>query len=75
MNSGTPIGLDYSAAATLYGATFRRVDDWADFRAAVSAGLTGDGLAIVEVRTDRVANVPRHRAVWKAVAQELAGPA
>lgn len=72
---GTAIGLDYAAAATLYGATFRRAGDWGDFREAVAAGIAGEGLAIVELCTDRAANVPRHRAVWAAVAQELARPA
>lgn len=72
---GTPIGLDYAAAAALYGATFHRAADWGDFREAVAAGLCGDGVAIVEVNTDRLANVPRHRAVWAAVARALARPA
>jgi 2-succinyl-5-enolpyruvyl-6-hydroxy-3-cyclohexene-1-carboxylate synthase len=71
---GTPIGLDYAAAAALYGATFHRASDWADFRAAVAEGIAGDGLAIVEVCTERAANVAQHRAVWKAVAQALVEP-
>jgi 2-succinyl-5-enolpyruvyl-6-hydroxy-3-cyclohexene-1-carboxylate synthase len=71
---GTPIGLDYAAAAALYGATFHRASDWADFRAAVADGIAGDGLAIVEVCTERAANVAQHRAVWRAVARALAEP-
>jgi 2-succinyl-5-enolpyruvyl-6-hydroxy-3-cyclohexene-1-carboxylate synthase len=71
---GTPIGLDYAAAAALYGATFHRAGDWADFRTAVTNGIAGDGLAIVEVCTERVSNVAQHRAVWKAVSRGLAEP-
>ncbi|MFN8517376.1 MAG: 2-succinyl-5-enolpyruvyl-6-hydroxy-3-cyclohexene-1-carboxylic-acid synthase, partial [Chloroflexia bacterium] len=50
---GTPIGLDYAAAAALYGATFHRASDWSDFRTAVANGIAGDGLSIVEVCTER----------------------
>jgi 2-succinyl-5-enolpyruvyl-6-hydroxy-3-cyclohexene-1-carboxylate synthase len=72
---GTPIGLDYAAAATLYGASFHRAAGWSDFRTAVANGIDGDGLSIVEVCTERVSNVTQHRAVWKAVSQALAEPA
>ena len=71
---GTPIGLDYAAAAALYGATFHRVDEWGEFRSAVAAGVAGEGLAIVEVCTGRADNVTQHRGVWRAVAQTLAEP-
>ncbi|MBL8057899.1 MAG: 2-succinyl-5-enolpyruvyl-6-hydroxy-3-cyclohexene-1-carboxylic-acid synthase [Anaerolineales bacterium] len=70
---GTPHGLDFRPAAELYGAAFHRPADWAAFRAAVQAGLAGSGLTLIEVRTQRDANVTQHRAVWKAVAAALRG--
>ncbi|MFM9107739.1 MAG: 2-succinyl-5-enolpyruvyl-6-hydroxy-3-cyclohexene-1-carboxylic-acid synthase [Chloroflexota bacterium] len=69
---GTPTGLDLGAAAALYGGTFTRARDWDEFRRAVSAGVGGRGLHVVEVVTDRERNVAQHRAVWKAVAGRLA---
>lgn len=69
---GTPTGLDFQHAAALYGASHRRVTTWEAFRAAVTAGISGDGLTIVEVATDRERNVSQHRAVWAAVARALA---
>jgi 2-succinyl-5-enolpyruvyl-6-hydroxy-3-cyclohexene-1-carboxylate synthase len=68
---GTPHGLDFSHAARLYGATHIRANDWDAFRAAVGGGLAGQGVTIVEVRTDRTRNVALHRQIWTAVEAEL----
>jgi 2-succinyl-5-enolpyruvyl-6-hydroxy-3-cyclohexene-1-carboxylate synthase len=72
---GTPLGLDFRAAADLYGARFSRPESWEDFRAAVVSGIAGAGLSIVEVRSERAANVTQHRVVWRAVAAALREPA
>ncbi len=69
---GTPHGLDFAPLAQLYGARHTRAEDWPAFRNAVGAGITGRGLHIVEVRTDRARNVADHRAIWPAVAATLA---
>ena len=69
---GTPHGLEFKPVAELYGATYQRVETWGAFRTAVQAGVRGDGLTIVEVRTNRQSNVTMHRQVWKAVAMALA---
>jgi 2-succinyl-5-enolpyruvyl-6-hydroxy-3-cyclohexene-1-carboxylate synthase len=68
---GTPHGLDFSHAARLYGAVHARPDDWGAFRAAVDGGLVGQGVTIVEVRTDRTRNVVLHREIWAAVEAAL----
>jgi 2-succinyl-5-enolpyruvyl-6-hydroxy-3-cyclohexene-1-carboxylate synthase len=69
---GTPHGLDFRPAAEMYGATFNRVTNWAEFRSAVNGGLRAEGLAIVELQTNRERNVRMHRAVWQAVSAGLA---
>ncbi|MEN9938223.1 MAG: hypothetical protein RLZZ387_4802 [Chloroflexota bacterium] len=69
---GTPHGLDFRPLAELYGARYTRPDSWDAFRAAVSEGVAGHGLHIVEVRTERARNVMQHRAIWPAVAAALA---
>jgi 2-succinyl-5-enolpyruvyl-6-hydroxy-3-cyclohexene-1-carboxylate synthase len=68
----TPHGLDFAHAAALYGLRHERVDTPPSFRAALDDAL-GAGATIIEVRTDRAANVELHRAVWQAVLQSVRG--
>jgi len=68
---GTPHGLDFRPLAELYGARYTLAQDWPTFRAAVRAGLAGDGLHLVEVRTERERNVTDHRAIWPRVSAAL----
>jgi 2-succinyl-5-enolpyruvyl-6-hydroxy-3-cyclohexene-1-carboxylate synthase len=67
----TPTGLDFADAARLYGLAHSRVADVSGFRAALEQALTGERSAIVEVRTEREANVRLHRDVWRAVSAAL----
>lgn len=64
---GTPTGLDFAPAVAMYGGRFTRATDWAQFREAVTQGITRGGLHVVEVRSDRVRNVAQHRALWQRV--------
>ena len=66
----TPHGLDFARAAALYGCAYTRADDPAALRTALDAAA--DGVALIEVRTDRDENVALHRRVWAAVADALA---
>ncbi len=68
---GTPHGLDFAAAATLYGADYVLAKSIAELRAGLIAGIGGQGLHIVEVRTDRTTNVTLHRDAWAEVARAL----
>jgi len=63
----TPHGIDFAQAAALYGFGHRLVATPEDFDAALAAG----GSTIIEVRTDRAANVETHRRVWAAVARSV----
>jgi 2-succinyl-5-enolpyruvyl-6-hydroxy-3-cyclohexene-1-carboxylate synthase len=67
----TPTGLDFSAAATLYGLSHERAEDVSGFRAALERALARESSSIVEVRGDRAANVQLHRRVWSAVSSAL----
>ncbi len=69
---GTPHGLDFSAAARLYGAHYTRVWEWDELRSAVDDGMGGNGLTIVELRTDRARNVEMHRELWHAASAAAA---
>jgi 2-succinyl-5-enolpyruvyl-6-hydroxy-3-cyclohexene-1-carboxylate synthase len=68
---GTPSGIDIEQAARLYGASFARPENWDEFRQAVSAGIAGDGLSIVEVVSERKNNLRQHRAVSSTVNTRL----
>ena len=62
---GTPIGLDYSHAITMYGGRFHRVENWGQFRDTFQVEIQQDGLSVIEVPTNRQENVDTHRDLWK----------
>lgn len=63
----TPHGLDFAAAAALFGLGHERVGTRAALREAVARSVRADGTTLLEVRTDRRANVDLHRRAWAAV--------
>jgi 2-succinyl-5-enolpyruvyl-6-hydroxy-3-cyclohexene-1-carboxylate synthase len=63
----TPTGLDFARAAALYGLRHERAEDIDAFRAALEREVASDGCAIIEVPSDRTANVAVHRRVWETV--------
>ncbi len=71
----TPTGLDFAHAAQLYGLEHETVGDVLAFRAALERALAERPrrAGIIEVRTDRAANVALHRRAWEAVAGVLDG--
>jgi 2-succinyl-5-enolpyruvyl-6-hydroxy-3-cyclohexene-1-carboxylate synthase len=64
----TPTGLDFAKAAALHGLTHETVANSASLRTALERALPSRRSAIVEVRTERGANLALHRRVWDAVA-------
>ncbi len=68
---GTPHGLDLEALAHLYGCAHRRVDRADELAPLVSGALDAKGVHLIEVPTDRRANVVLHREAWKAAAKVL----
>ncbi|MGA9875404.1 MAG: 2-succinyl-5-enolpyruvyl-6-hydroxy-3-cyclohexene-1-carboxylic-acid synthase [Solirubrobacteraceae bacterium] len=63
----TPTGLDFSQAAALYGLAHETASDIAAFRAALERALAAPNSTIVEVQTERPANVELHGRVWRSV--------
>jgi 2-succinyl-5-enolpyruvyl-6-hydroxy-3-cyclohexene-1-carboxylate synthase len=69
----TPTGLDFAAAAALYGLAYDRPASLHDLRAACERMLApGAGSGLIHVSSERGANVALHHAAWAAVAQSLA---
>ncbi len=70
----TPTGLDFSAAAALYGLRHERVADLPSFRAALERSIDSPLSTIVEVHGDREANVQLHRRIWHAASEAISRP-
>lgn len=68
---GTPHGIDFRAFAELHRCGYERVERAADLVPAVDRAMEAGGVRIVEVPTDRTANVAHHQQAWDAVAAAL----
>jgi len=69
----TPHGLDFRAAAEMYGVHFCRVVGWGEFREAVGAALIAERATVIEVPVDGARNVALHREIWAEVGAALRG--
>ena len=70
---GTPHGLDLTALAAAARVPARVVEKAADLVPALDAAVAGGGTELVLVRSDRAANLARHRALAEAVAVAVGG--
>ncbi len=68
---GTPHGVDLAALAAVHGVPCADVERASDLPEAVRGAITAGGVRMIRVRTERAANVVRHRAAWDAVAAAL----
>ncbi|HZU60210.1 MAG TPA: thiamine pyrophosphate-binding protein, partial [Solirubrobacteraceae bacterium] len=69
----TPHGLDFAHAAALYGLSHVRPASSPELRCALEEGLAGDTATLIEVRTERAANLDLHRRLAEAVTAALSG--
>jgi 2-succinyl-5-enolpyruvyl-6-hydroxy-3-cyclohexene-1-carboxylate synthase len=68
---GTPHGLTFEAAASLYGLGYGRAESVEALRRALAKAIGVAGTQIIEVPTERAANVRQHEALWAAVAERV----
>jgi 2-succinyl-5-enolpyruvyl-6-hydroxy-3-cyclohexene-1-carboxylate synthase len=68
---GTPHDMSFEAIAGLYRCGYRRVERAAGLTAAVAEASSAGGVHLVEVPTERTANVALHRRIWQAVGKVL----
>lgn len=64
----TPLELDFSHAAKMYGLGYQQISQMADFPSALASAIAG-GAHLIEVTVERNVSVARHRAYWMAVAE------
>jgi len=60
---GTPHGLTFQAAASLYALNYSKPKSWEEFRADVTRDKDSSGTTIVEVQTNRDRNLELHRRI------------
>src|SRR4029077_16652462 len=70
----TPTGLDFAAAAGLYGLTYERARDIPDFRGALERARAANGTTMIHVPGERERNAELHVEVWDAVVRALEDP-
>ncbi len=64
----TPHGIDLGMLAALYDCRYELLEQAGDLEPLVAKALAGGGVHIIEVRTERSANVAFHRRIWDEVA-------
>ncbi|WP_430489320.1 2-succinyl-5-enolpyruvyl-6-hydroxy-3-cyclohexene-1-carboxylic-acid synthase [Rossellomorea marisflavi] len=70
---GTPMDLEFSHVAAMYGADYSLVKTESDFLQALRQAEGMKGLKIIEVLADRQKNVENHRKMWEFVSREIQG--
>ncbi|WP_456273572.1 2-succinyl-5-enolpyruvyl-6-hydroxy-3-cyclohexene-1-carboxylic-acid synthase [Bacillus sp. AK031] len=68
---GTPADLNFSHAASLYGAHFNKVENQEQLSQSISEWESHKGLSIIEAITNRNDNVLNHREMWNNVSREI----
>jgi 2-succinyl-5-enolpyruvyl-6-hydroxy-3-cyclohexene-1-carboxylate synthase len=68
---GTPHGRSFADLAGFHGLGHTLVEEATALIPAIESGIEGGGVHLVEVRTDRAANVEHHRALTRAVLEAL----
>jgi 2-succinyl-5-enolpyruvyl-6-hydroxy-3-cyclohexene-1-carboxylate synthase len=63
--------MSFEGVAWLYRCGYRWVERAAGLTAAVGEAWAAGGVQLVEVRTERTANVALHRRIWQAVGEAL----
>jgi 2-succinyl-5-enolpyruvyl-6-hydroxy-3-cyclohexene-1-carboxylate synthase len=68
---GTPAELEFSHAARLYGANYKKAETHEELLEALSDWESVEGLSIIEAITNRDKNVLNHREMWNNVSREI----
>ncbi|WP_404453801.1 2-succinyl-5-enolpyruvyl-6-hydroxy-3-cyclohexene-1-carboxylic-acid synthase [Virgibacillus necropolis] len=68
---GTPHGIEFSHAISMYGGTHQVVTKESELEDALFASYQYDGLSVVEVKTERTSNMEWHREQWNRIETEL----
>ena len=70
---GTPHGLDFRPVAQLYGLDWTTANSPSEYKVALQASFARPGVSVIEVKTDREANLRAHQGIWRDVATAVRG--
>lgn len=68
---GTPIGLDFSHAITMYGGNYMKVQNWDMFHEAIARTIHQSGINVIEVPSNREQNLKSHQKMWELISQKI----
>ncbi|MFD1361427.1 2-succinyl-5-enolpyruvyl-6-hydroxy-3-cyclohexene-1-carboxylic-acid synthase [Lentibacillus salinarum] len=68
---GTPPDIDFQHAVNMYGGSYQRPASAPELKQALRESYQYDGLSVIEVNTDRTANMEWHRRKWQAIETSL----
>jgi 2-succinyl-5-enolpyruvyl-6-hydroxy-3-cyclohexene-1-carboxylate synthase len=64
---GTPHGIDFAPVAQIYGLDWRVIGRPDGYKDALRTSFTRPGVSVIEVKTEREANLRAHQAIWERV--------
>ncbi|QKY69761.1 2-succinyl-5-enolpyruvyl-6-hydroxy-3-cyclohexene-1-carboxylic-acid synthase [Lentibacillus sp. CBA3610] len=68
---GTPLDIDFQQAVNMYGGMYQQPNDISGLRTALAESYHHDGLSVIEVKTERTANMEWHRDKWQAIEKSI----
>ncbi|WP_164668289.1 2-succinyl-5-enolpyruvyl-6-hydroxy-3-cyclohexene-1-carboxylic-acid synthase [Virgibacillus doumboii] len=68
---GTPLDIDFQQMVEMYGGSYINVHTEPELKDALYSSYQSQGLTVIEVKTERTANMEWHRNKWQNIANEL----
>lgn len=68
---GTPLDIDFQQAVNMYSGTYQQPVSESELKRALAESYQYDGLSVIEVKTDRTANMEWHRSKWQAIEKAI----
>lgn len=68
---GTPLDIDFKHAIAMYGGDYTLARSENELKLQLQQSYQHQGLSVIEIKTDRNANVDWHRGKWQTIEQEI----
>lgn len=64
---GTPLDIDFHHAVKMYDGTYQQPNEISGLKQALAESYQYEGLSVIEIKTDRTANMEWRRGKWQAI--------